>query len=127
MNRLKSKRFLIFILILIFSSTTFSSLAVMTSPSQPHAIPVSLPQQKKAKIKKPMSAKKAQKQANAKDKQRKKESKKYIQENRKRSIEIQTPEVQQRMKQNVKDANARYKTKNKKNASRTKKAGRKYK
>jgi len=84
------------------------------------------PQKKKTKLKKPVSAEKAQKQAEAKDKQRRKESEQYIKENRKRSIEIQTPEVQARMKQNVKDANASYKAQKKSNASRTKKAGRKY-
>ncbi|OFY64502.1 MAG: hypothetical protein A2V64_08270 [Bacteroidetes bacterium RBG_13_43_22] len=89
-------------------------------------IPEALPRQKKVKVKKPMSAEKAQKQADAKDKQRRRESDKYIKENRKRSIEIQSPEVQERMKQNVKDANARYKVKKKTNTSRAKKAGRKY-
>jgi hypothetical protein len=127
MNRLASMRFLVFILIFLFSTGVCSSLPFTTNSYVSRVITVPLLQQKKAKVRKPMSAKKAQKQANAKDKQRKKESDKYLQENRKRSIEIQTPEVQQRMKQNVKDANTRYKAKNKKNASRTKKAGRKYK
>lgn len=85
-----------------------------------------LPQQKKAKIKKPVSAEKAKKQAEERDKKRKKEGEKYIKENRERSLEIQTPEVRERMKQNVKDANANYKAKKKSNASRTKKAGRRY-
>lgn len=84
------------------------------------------PQKKKVKIKKPVSAQKAQKQAEAKDKQRRKDSDRYIEENRKRSIEIQTPEVQARMKQNVKDANAQYKAKKKNNSTRTRKAGKKY-
>lgn len=84
------------------------------------------PQKKKVKVKKPVSAQKAQKQAEAKDKQRRKESDRYIEENRKRSIEIQTPEVQARMKQNVKDANSQYKAKKKNNSSRTRKAGKKY-
>ncbi len=89
---------------------------------------VSAPQsrKKKAKVKKPMSTEKAQKEADARDQKRRKDSEKYIKENQKRSIEIQTPEVQARMKQNVKDANVRYKAKKKNTTASTKKAGRKY-
>lgn len=87
---------------------------------------VLLPQKKKAGIRKPVSAEKARKKAEAKEEKRKKDGEKYIKENRERSLEIQTPEVRERMQQNVKDANARYKAKKKNNASRTKKAGRKY-
>jgi hypothetical protein len=82
---------------------------------------------KKAKVKKPVSAKRAQKLQARKEKKLKSDSKKFAKENRKRSLEIQTPEVRERMKQNVKNANTRYKNKRKTNTSRSKKAGRKYK
>jgi hypothetical protein len=127
MNRLSSIKFVSFVLMFLLSTCICSTLQATTSAMATNEIPESLPQRKKTKIKKPMSAKKAQKQAEAKDKKLRKESDQYIKWNRKRSIEIQTPEVQQRMKQNVKDANARYKAKKKNSTSRTKKAGRKYK
>jgi hypothetical protein len=127
MNRLSSIKFVSFVLMFLLSTCICSILQATTGAMATNEIPESLPQRKKTNIKKPMSAKKAQKQAEAKDKKRRKESDQYIKWNRKRSIEIQTPEVQQRMKQNVKDANARYKAKKKNSTSRTKKAGRKYK
>ncbi len=82
---------------------------------------------RKTKIKKPMSVKKAQRLQAKKEKKLKRDSEKFIKENRKRSLEIQTPEVQKRMKDNIKDANNRYKDKRKNTTSRTKKAKKKYK
>jgi len=81
---------------------------------------------KKAKVRKPMSVVKAQRKQAAKEEKLKRDSEKYIKENRKRSIEIQTPEVQERMKQNIRNADSRYKAKKKNTATRTRKAGRKY-
>lgn len=82
---------------------------------------------RKTKIKKPMSVKKAQRLQAKKEKNLKRDYEKSIKENRKRSLEIQTPEVRERMKQNLKNANTRNKDKRKTNTSRTKKAKRKYK
>lgn len=81
----------------------------------------------KKKLKKPLSVKRAQKIQAKKEKQQKRESEKFLDNNRKRSLEIQTPEVRERMKQNVKDANANSKSKRKTNSSRAKKAKSKYK
>jgi poly-D-alanine transfer protein DltD len=74
----------------------------------------------------PKAAKKARLKQAAKDKKLKKDYEKFVKNNQKRSIEIQTPEVQARMKQNQKDANSQYKAKKKNNSTRTRKAGRKY-
>jgi HD superfamily phosphohydrolase len=76
--------------------------------------------------KEPKAAKKARLKQAAKDKKLKKDYEKFVKNNQKRSIEIQTPEVQARMKQNQKDANSQYKAKKKNNSTRTRKAGRKY-
>ncbi len=81
---------------------------------------------KQVKIKAPKSVTKAKEKAAEKDKKRRKESAEYIKANQKRSIEIQTPEVQARMKQNIKDADSKYKAKKKGNSTRTRKAGHKY-
>jgi len=126
MNRLSSLKSLLFAIIFIVTAGICYSTPSEGRSSISNVVPEALPQQKKAKLKRPVSAEKAQKKAEAKDKARRKDSEKYIEENRKRSIEIQTPEVQERMKQNVKDANARYKARKKTTASRTRKAGRKY-
>jgi hypothetical protein len=128
MNRFPSIKHLCFVLVFFLTLSICHGMPALTysASMDGKGIPEALPQKKKAKVKKPASAEKAQKQAEARDKQRRKESGKYIEENRKRSIEIQTPEVQERMKQNVKDANAKSKAKKKNNTARTRKVGRKY-
>ena len=126
MNRSSSVKSLLFAIIFMMSAGMCYPIPSEGRSALSGSVPEALPQPKKAKLKRPVSAEKAQKKAEAKDKARRKDSAKYIEENRKRSIEIQTPEVQERMKQNVKDANARYKAKKKTTSSRTRKAGRKY-
>lgn len=129
MNQLSTLKYLLAILVLFLAVSVCNAYPVISGnvPGEKGEM-ITFPQsrKKKSKIKKPMSAEKAQKEADAKDKKRKKDSEKYIKENQKRSIEIQTPEVQERMKLNVKDANARYKAKKKNSTTRTKKAGKKY-
>ncbi|MCX6301132.1 MAG: hypothetical protein NTW82_03020 [Bacteroidia bacterium] len=129
MNRLSAFKYLLAMLVFILAVSVCNAYPVINgNVSGNGSEMVNAPQsrKKKAKIKRPVSAEKAQKAADAKDKKRKKDSEKYIKENQKRSIEIQTPEVQERMKQNVKDADARYKDKKKNSTARTKKAGKKY-
>jgi transcriptional regulator of nitric oxide reductase len=82
---------------------------------------------KKVKVNGPVSAKKAKKKQKANDKKLRNDYGKFVKENQKRSIQIQTPEVQNRMKQNIKNADSNYKAKKKNSAARTKKARRKYK
>jgi hypothetical protein len=69
---------------------------------------------------------KAKRMQEAKLRKQKRDYGKFVESSRKRSIEIQTPEVQTRMKQNNKNAEANYKMKKKKTASKSRKAGRKY-
>jgi hypothetical protein len=72
-------------------------------------------------------AKKAQKKQDAKEKKKKNAIKDSSKKAQKRSYEIQTPEVQARMKQNKKDTAARDKARKKNNKARTKKGAKKYK
>jgi len=81
---------------------------------------------KTVKVKGPKAAEKSKKDQEAKQSKIKKDYGKYVKENQKRSIEIQTPEVKARMKQNIKDADTNYKTKHKNSATRTRSAGKKY-
>jgi hypothetical protein len=86
-----------------------------------------LKHKKTAKIKVPRAAEKSKKDQEAKQGKLKKDYGKYVKENQKRSIEIQSPEVKARMKQNIKNADTSYKTKHKHSANRTRRAGKKYK
>lgn len=76
--------------------------------------------------KKTNSPGKAKKAQEAKLKKQKKDYQNSIKDSRKRSIDIQTPEVQARMKKNNKNADANYRNKKKKSNSSTRKAARKY-
>lgn len=87
----------------------------------------SLGNKKEAKIKEPRVVLKAKKEQEAKEKKLKKDNAKSVKMSQKRTIDIQTPEVQARMKQNKKDSDIRDKAKKKKATSTTKKAGKKYK
>jgi hypothetical protein len=78
------------------------------------------------KVKGPANIEKTRKAQEDKKSKLKKDYDKYVKENQKRSIEIQTPEVKARMKQNIKDADSKYKTRHKTTATKTRRAGRKY-
>jgi hypothetical protein len=74
----------------------------------------------------PRSAVKAKRKQEANDRKHDKEYAKSIKRSQKRTIEIQTPEVQERMKKNEKDNKARDKDKKKKIKEGSKKAEKKY-
>ncbi|HAM11607.1 MAG: hypothetical protein A2X04_05460 [Bacteroidetes bacterium GWF2_41_9] len=74
----------------------------------------------------PRKAKKAQRKQDAREKKKKAAIKDGSKEAQKRSYEIQSPEVQARMKLNKKDAAARDKAKKKNNKSITRKGAKKY-
>jgi len=123
------KKFLIFSLLLVFGITFCEARALDRPPAakQTKGAVKSAPRKgKKVGIKGPKSVKKVQREQAAKDRRKKKDYENYVKENQKRSIEIQTPEVQSRMKQNIKNADNNYKAKKKKNASSTRRAGNKY-
>jgi hypothetical protein len=75
----------------------------------------------------PRKAKKAQKKQDAKEKKKKKAIKNSSMEAQKRAYEIQSPEVQARMKQNKKDSEVRNKARKKNNKAGTKRGANKYK
>lgn len=78
------------------------------------------------RIREPRSVRKAKKKQEAKEKKLKKDYEAFVKEGRKRSYQIQSPEVKERMKANSKETTKRYKEKNKRNAETTGKAGKKY-
>ena len=121
-------KILVLFIVLIFSYTSGEALASGRTPTliQQKASSKKPVKQKKVRVKGPRSAAKAQKDADKKEKQQDKDYAKFVKENQKRSIQIQTPEVQERMKQNIKNANANSKARRKSNSMRTKRAGQKY-
>ncbi len=82
---------------------------------------------KSPKAKEPRSVLKAKRKQEAKEKKRDSDYEKLIKKSQKRTFDIQTPEVQARMKQNKKDYTTRDKAKKKRVKAITKKAGKKYK
>jgi len=130
MNSLSVKKILVALALVFFTVSVCDAQTFDRSPAPKqnrniaHKGPI---KQKEVKVKGPKAAQRAQKKQEAKDKKLKDDYKKFVKNNQKRSIQIQTPEVQERMKQNIKDANASYKSKKKSSASRTKTGGRKYK
>jgi hypothetical protein len=129
MNKLSGKKLLIPIIFFLLSlvvceAQTFERYG---APKQGRRVVKKGPvKSKEVKIQLLKSIEKAKKKQEANDKKLRNDYRKFIKWNRKRSIQIQTPEVKKRMKQNIKNANASYRTKKKNSAARTKKAGRKY-
>lgn len=129
MNGLSIKKSLIFITLIALASPAFSENITLPDGNSSDRTEVainSLTQKKKAKVKKPGSAKKVQKKAVAKEKKHDQDYEKIVKENRKHAQEIQTPAVKERMKQNIKDSNANYKAKKKSETTRTKRGAKKY-
>ena len=87
----------------------------------------SLSKKKTIKVKEPRTVNKAKKKQEANQQRLKNDYEQSIKRSQKRTIAIQTPDVQNRMKQNQKDFAIRDKAKRKKVKSSTTKARRKYK
>ncbi len=87
----------------------------------------SLDNKKEAKIKESRGVVKAKKKQAANEKRLNKEYDDFVKKSQKRAVEIQTPEVQARMKENRREAENRYREKNRNVAKNTRKAGKKYK
>jgi hypothetical protein len=87
----------------------------------------SIGKKKERKVKEPRSVLKAKKKQGANDRKLKADYEQSVKRAQKRTMDIQTPEVQVRMKQNQKNSAVRDKAKKKKAKTSTKKAGKKYK
>ena len=81
---------------------------------------------KEAKVKEPRSVVRSKKKQEANTRRLNKNIEKSVRRSQKRTIDIQTSEVQARMKQNKKDNTARDKEKKKKVKASTKRAWKKY-
>jgi hypothetical protein len=129
MNTLPVKRILVFALVfslgIIFNEARSSGNGFSGDPEKGF-YGESQKQRDKSKIKKPRSATRAKKAQEAKDKKLKQDYVKSVKASQKRSYKIQTPDVQARMKQNMKDISAKNKAKKKMESKSNRNAGRKY-
>jgi hypothetical protein len=82
---------------------------------------------KNTKVRESRSVVRAKKKQAANQKKNKKEYDEFVKDSRKRAIAIQSPDVQERMKNNRKESDLKYKEKKKKLAENSRKSGRKYK
>jgi hypothetical protein len=130
MNRLSFRKLAVFIFIFSF--------VISVCEAQPGGSRGGKPQKKGIfglfsgkkrgnRISKPKSVKQIQKEQAKKKKEDDAAYAKSVKESQKRTIKIQTPVVQERMKQNQKEVINREKAKKKKTTSSTKKAAKKYK
>ncbi len=85
------------------------------------------PDTEKKKVKVFKNPEKAIKKQASKERKMKKDYELFVKKSRKRSIAIQSPEVQERMKKNHKDTKDYYKSQNKSQPAGSKKARKKYK
>jgi hypothetical protein len=126
MNKLSFKKLLVLSLIFSFTLAVCEAQSFDRSKAprqQHHKGPI---KSKTAKVKGSKSVEKAKKKQAAKDKKHDKDYEKFVRENKKHSLEIQTTIVKSRMKQNNKDANSSYKAKKKRNTAGTKTGRKKY-
>jgi len=129
MRILPISRIVIFIVILS-SMVTLCEAQSFKRPAAPrqgkNVMKRSPAKKRQVKIKEPRVAVKARKKKEADERKRTRDYKKYVKANRQRSLEIQTPEVRARMKQNMKNARDNYKLKKKNIIANSRKSGRKY-
>jgi len=128
MNKLFYKKLLFFLLIFSFTLTVCE--AQSFERPRAHKLQKNVRKRpmksKTIKVREPRSREKAKKKAEATDRKNRREYAKYVRDNQKRSLEIQTPVVRERMKKNMKTANANYKAKRKMVATTGKRSGKKY-
>lgn len=125
MNKLPMKKYFILIFILSISIGTGNAQLFNKNPEK-KLFGKTLGHKKEAKVKEPRSVQKARKKQEANDKKLKSDYNKSVIQSRERTLDMQTPEVQERMKKNQKDSEIRDKAKKKKVKTSSKKAGKKY-
>jgi hypothetical protein len=129
MRILSACRFIISVVILTFVFTLSDAQSFRRPPAPgqgKNTLKRSPASKRQLKIREPKVVEKAKKKQTADEEKRKRDYKKYVKENRQRSLDIQSPEVRERMMQNRKNADLNYKNKKKLITARAKNAGKKY-
>jgi hypothetical protein len=125
MNNLSMRKFILFLFVLFFAGASANAQIFHKDPEKqlfgkPHG------SRKEAKVKEPRKVLKAKKKQEANDRRLEKAYNKSVKQSQKRTVDIQTPEVKARMKQNKKDYTRRDKVKKKKIRAASKEAAGKY-
>jgi hypothetical protein len=120
-----------YIMVFILSLGIFSCNAQILRKNTPHKAEKELfgksrGNKKEAKVREPRAVLKAKKKQEDNKKKQDEDYKKSVERSKKRTFEIQTSEVQKRMKQDKKDTARRDRLKRKKVKTSTVKAGKKY-
>lgn len=125
MNKLSSGKFLMFIFILSLVAASSSAQIFHRDPEKKLFGKTHM-NRKEAKVKEPRTVLRAKRKQEANDKRLQKQYDKSVKKSQKRTIDIQTPEVQARMKQNKKEITARDKKTKKKVRTGSRGAEKKY-
>jgi hypothetical protein len=124
MNNLSSKRiFMLLFLLLVFAGSGNAQIF----HRDPEKKLFSKTHRKDPKVKESKYVLRAKKKQEANDRKLKNDYDKSVKRSQKRTVEIQTPEVQERMKQNKKEYTTRDKEKTKKISPQSRRAAKKYK
>ena len=126
MNNIPLRKLSLFIFLFLLSIGSCNAQIFHKNPGK-QLFGKTLGKKREAKVKEPRSVLRAKRKQEANDRKLNKDYEKMVRRSQKRSIDIQSPEVQKRMKQNKKDYTVRDKEKKKKTKASTKRAGKKYK
>jgi hypothetical protein len=126
MNKLYLTKFFLFLFVLSLATASGNAQIFHKNPEK-QLFGKAHRKNKEAKVKEPRSVLRAKKKQEANNRRLVNNYEKSVRKSQKRSIDIQTPEVQARMKKNKKDTVVREKEKKKKVKSSSQKAGKKYK
>ena len=126
MNNLSIRKFFLILFVLSMATASVNAQIFHKNPEK-QLFSKSHGSRKEVKVKEPKKVLKAKKKQEANDMRLKKNYEKSVKKSQKRTINIQSPEVQARMKHNKKDTIVREKEKKKKVKANSQKAGKKYK
>jgi hypothetical protein len=126
MNNISLRKLFLIIFILLLSVASVNAQIFHKNPEK-QLFGKTPGKKKEPKVKEPRTVIRAKRKQEAHDRKLNKDYEKSVRRSQKRTIDIQSPEVQKRMKQNKKDYTVRDKEKRKKVKAGTKRAGKKYK
>jgi hypothetical protein len=126
MKRLSFRQLILFFLVYSFGFSISEAQDRAPKPAKKGLFGLFSGKKKQGSIKAPRIDSQVKKEQDKKEKQKNLAWAKAVKESQKRTIRIQTPEVQNRMKQDQKDIAAREKARMKKSSKTTRSAGKKY-
>jgi hypothetical protein len=127
MNKISLRKLFLFLFLLSLSIGSCNAQIFHKKNPEKQLFGKTANSRREAKVKEPRSALRAKRKQEANDRRLNKEYDKNVRRSQQRTIDIQSPDVQSRMKKNKKDYTLRDKKKKSETEAGTKKAGKKYK